>query len=320
MIKIAVWHGDMSDSYLRKMVQLGADCIDFGRGNFWPGVEEKGYPDVTQVKTIRRRIRDVGLDINRVTLPDLTQEFIEDGPGAQREIDNACRALEAFAAAGVPIARQRIAGDTFPGQVVRYRAVHRGGYRSRGESMGLQKDPAPTPTQEELDRWWERFLVIYGKLVPIAEEADIKLAMHPSDSPHTDTPFGALGFHRIIDAFPSPHVGYLYCCGTRAEAGGSALIMDEIHNYGRKGRIFTLHMRNVRGSLATAGAFEETLLDDGDINYFKVLKELRNVGFSGCINPDHIPQIEGDGDGVDQGLAYSVGYLKALLAALAATP
>jgi mannonate dehydratase len=319
MIRISVWHGDLSDEYLRLVTQLGADCIDFGGGDFWPGVKEQGYPDVEQVKTIRRRIRDFGLDINRVTLPDIPQTFMDGEAGAASAIDNSCRALEAFAAAGVPLARQRFAGDTFPGQAARYRAVHRGGYRSRGESMGLVKEPLPTPTQQELDAWWDRFVQVYGKLVPIAEEQDIRLAMHPSDSPHTDTPFGALGYHRIIDAFPSSQVGYLYCCGTRAEAGGSALIMDEIHNYGRKGRIFTLHMRNVRGSLATAGAFEETLLDDGDINMFKVLQELRRVGFSGCINPDHIPAVEGDGDGVHQGLSYSIGYLKALLAAAAAS-
>jgi mannonate dehydratase len=319
MIRIAVWHGDMSDSYLRRMVQLGADCLDFGQGGFWPGVAEKGYPDLDQVKTIRRRVRDFGLDINRVTLPDMTDEFINEGPGAQKELANTCRALEVFAEAGIPIARQRLSGDTFPWLMTRYRSVHRGGYRSRGESMGMTKDPAPTPTQEELDHWWKRFLTVYGKLVPIAEDCDIKLAMHPSDTPNVDTPFGALGYHRILDAFPSRQVGYLYCCGTRAEAGGSALIMDEIHNYGRKGRLFTLHMRNVRGSLATAGAFEETLLDDGDINFFKVLKELRNVGFDGCINPDHIPALEGDTDVVQHGLSYSVGYLRALLAALAAS-
>lgn len=315
MIRISVWHGDLSDQYLRLVTQLGADCIDFGRGEFWPGVKEQGYPDVAKVKEIRRRIRDFGLDINRVTLPDITQPVMDGEVDMQVAKDNSCRALEAFAEAGVTIARQRFSGDTFPGQVVRYRAVHRGGYRSRGESMGMAKEPPPTPTQEELDAWWERFLDIYGALVPIAEEADIRLAMHPSDSPHVDTPFGALGYHRIIDAFPSRHVGYLYCCGTRAEAGGSALILDEIHNYGRKGRLFTLHMRNVRGSLATAGAFEETLLDDGDINMFKVLQELRRVGFDGCINPDHIPAVEGDGEGVYQGLSYSIGYLKALLAA-----
>lgn len=317
MIRISVWHGDLSDSYLRLVTQLGADCLDFGDGSFWPGVRERGSPDLGELKAIRRRIRDFGLDINRVTLPDITDAFLRGGPGAQQELDNSCRALEAFAAAGVPIARQRVAGDTFPWLMTRYRAVHRGGYRSRGESRA--RETQPTPTRQELETWWERFLALYGKLVPIAEEADIRLAMHPSDTPNPDTPFGALGFHRIIDAFPSRHVGYLYCCGTRAEAGGSALVLDEIHQYGRKGRLFTVHMRNVRGSLATAGAFEETLLDDGDLDMFAILRALQRVGFDGCVNPDHIPQIEGDGPGVHQGLAYSIGYLKALLAAAAAT-
>ena len=85
-----------------------------------------------------------------------------------------------------------------------------------------------------------------------------------------------------------------------------------------------VHFRNVRGSMATAGAYEETALDDGDMNMFKIILELDRVGFDGCINPDHIPTIEGDyAEGMTgpqvshQGMAYAVGYIKALLAALA---
>ena len=62
-----------------------------------------------------------------------------------------------------------------------------------------------------------------------------------------------------------------------------------------------LHMRNVRGSLATASGFEETLLDDGDLNMARILRELRNVGFSGYINPDHIPHLPGDNETLDVG-------------------
>ena len=67
------------------------------------------------------------------------------------------------------------------------------------------------------------------------------------------------------------------------------------------------------GALQQPGAFEEVLLDDGDMNAFKIVRELQKVGFDGCINADHIPKLEGD-----VGLAYSVGYIKALFAALAA--
>ena len=315
MMKISVWDGGLSDSYLKQVTQLGADCIDFGSDTSFPGVKEQGYPELDEVLKIRKKIQSWGLDINRVTLPNITAQFMKGLPEGEKELEKTCHALRVFGEAGVPIARQRFAGDTFNELMTRYPSEHRGGYISRGESRTLTKNPPETPSLEELDEWWKRFCDVYGRLVPIAEEYDIKLAIHPSDTPNPDTPLGSLGFHRVIDAFPSRHVGYLYCCGTRGEAGSTPLVLDEINNYGRKGRIFMVHLRNVRGSLATAGAFEEVLLDDGDMNMFKIILELQKIGFDGCLNPDHIPRMEGD-----TGLGYSVGYIKALLAALAALP
>jgi len=320
MMKISVWHRDLSDSYLKQITQLGADCIDFGHGEAFPGVKEQGYPDLDELVKIKKRIRAWGLDINRVTLPNISGRFMTGQPGGEEELENTCNALKVFGEAGIPIARQRFAGDTFGGLTTNYPAVHRGGYVSRGESLELTREKPETPTLEELQEWWKRFCQVYERLVPIAEEYDIKLAIHPSDTPNPDTPLGSLGFHRVIDAFPSKNVGYLYCIGTRAEAGSTSLVLDEINNYGRKGRIFMAHFRNVRGSLATARGFEEVLLDDGDMNMFKILLELQKVGFDGCLNPDHIPRLEGDSSNASLGLAYSVGYIKALLAALAALP
>ena len=320
MLRVAVFkHGaELTDTFLRQMAALGADCIDFGNDADMPGVAEQGVPDLDQVKALRRRLRSFGLDINRVTLPDLSQRYMAGEPEGEADLDRACQALRVYGEARLPLARQRFEGDVFSGVMTRYSSVHRGGYRSRGESLGMTKEAVATPTQAELERWWERFVYAFARLVPIAEEYGIRLAVHPSDTPNVDTPFGGLGFHRVIDAFPSPMVGYVYCIGTRAEAGGSSLVMDEINYYGRMGKIFMVHMRNVRGSLATAGAYEETLLDDGDLNMFKVLRELHKVGFQGCINPDHIPTIPGDTPTKTAGWAYSIGYLKALYAALAA--
>ena len=343
MMRIAVSDKQgLPDSYLRLVTQLGVDCIDFGDGATMPGVKEQGYPDLDKVLETKRRLQSWGLEFNRVTLPDITEDFILDRDGAERELDNAANALRVFAEAGAPIARQRVEGDTFNHLLRGYRSVHRGGYLGSGHTKLHGPNPASAeemramrvhvwdaastdpPGAEELESWWDHFRLVYERLVPIADEYGIKLVMHPSDVPLPDTPFGGLGFHRIIDAFPSRNVGYLYCCGTRAEAGGLPLVLDEIHNYGRKGRIFTVHFRNVRGSMATAGAYEEMALDDGDMNMFKIVLALDKVGFDGCINPDHIPWIEGDradgmtGDEVaHQGLAYAVGYIKALLAALA---
>jgi mannonate dehydratase len=317
MIRISIWHRDLSDQYLRQVTQLGADCIDFGAAEAFPGVREQGYPDLDEVIKIRRRIRSWGLDINRVTLPTVTTDFGGSKDESHARLEHACRSLQVFAKAGIPFARQRFESDAFPGRTPVYDSQHRGGYRSRGEYRHSAE--MTLPTIDTIQEWWEGFHRVYAKLVPIAEEHGINLAIHPSDTPYPGTPFGGLGFHRVIDAFPSRSVGYLYCVGTRAEAGGSSLVLDEINNYGRKGRIFAVHFRNVRGSLATAGGFEEVLLDDGDMNMFRILHALHKTGFDGCLNPDHIPHLEGDGEGVRLGLAYSIGYIKALLTALAAT-
>ena len=85
-MKISVWDGGLSDSYLKQVTQLGADCIDFGGGNAFPGVEEQGYPDLDEVLKIKKRIRSWGLDINRVTLPNITEKFMQGQPDGEKRI------------------------------------------------------------------------------------------------------------------------------------------------------------------------------------------------------------------------------------------
>ncbi|NEU31305.1 mannonate dehydratase [bacterium LRH843] len=315
---------------LQQLCQLGVDCIDFGNGSSFPGVKEQGYPDLAELLKMKRKIQSWGMDINRVTLPNISKKFMNSEEGSENELEHSLQAVKVFAEAGIQIVRQRFEGDTFPSKTKDYRAIQRGGAIARGESLGLNKEGFESPSLEELEKWWGRFRIAYKKLVPLTQEHEMKLAMHPSDTPNHDTPFGGLGFHRIIDEFPNKHVGYIYCVGTRATEGGSPLVIDEINHYGRKDRIFLVHFRNVRGSLPTAGAFEEALLDDGDMNMFKIILELRKVGYKGCINPDHVPSLHGDSPDMHEhwansnigwnygsmGFAYSIGYIKALLAAL----
>ena len=251
-MRISIW-GDTSESHLRRASQLGVDCLDFGGGDWFPGVKEQGYPDLDEVVRIRRKIRSRGMDINRVTLPDITEEFMKDRDGAGKELENSCRALRVFAEAGVPIARQRVAGDTFPAVMTRYRSQHRGGYESRGESLAMTRNP---PLRRR-----RKSSISGGKGSASCTVRWCPSPKRPASgwrctrrTPRTPTPRSeASASTGSSTPFPARSVGYLYCCGTRAEAGGGPLIMDEIHNYGRKGRIFMVHLRNVRGSLATAG-------------------------------------------------------------------
>jgi hypothetical protein len=59
------------------------------------------------------------------------------------------------------------------------------------------------------------------------------------------------------------------------------------------------------------------------MNMFQILLALRNVGYEGALNPDHHPHIgppASDGSGSYTSPSYAIGYIKGLLAALAAQP
>ena len=90
-------------------------------------------------------------------------------------------------------------------------------------------------------------------------------------------------------------------------------ICDVIRWFGTRGKIFNVHFRNVRGLLN----FRETYLDEGDVDMFKAVRTYKEVGYDGMMMPDHVPTIEGD-TGNLQGFAFAFGYIKALIAAVAA--
>ena len=49
----------------------------------------------------------------------------------------------------------------------------------------------------------------------------------------------------------------------------------------------------------------------------KAMRVYRDVGYDGMMMPDHVPAVEGDTNRL-QGFAFAFGYIKALIAAVAA--
>ena len=93
-------------------------------------------------------------------------------------------------------------------------------------------------------------------------------------------------------------------------------MFEEIQRFGREGKIFEVHLRNVKGSLPASGRFEEVAIDDGDMNMLQILQALQENGFDGPVNPDHVPLITGDTQQHQVATAYAVGYIKAFLSVL----
>jgi mannonate dehydratase len=59
--------------------------------------------------------------------------------------------------------------------------------------------------------------------------------------------------------------------------------------------------------------FVEAFVDNGYMDMDKVMKTLREVDFRGAVIADHVPEMVG---GTRVGWAYSIGYIKALHAAV----
>lgn len=172
--------------------------------------------------------------------------------------------------------------------------------------------PSPTPAA----KLWENLEYFLNEVLPVAENAGIRLALHPDDPPLPEL----LGQSRIIisneallravNLAPSPANGICYCIGSLHPAGvdlvtGIRALAD---------KIFFFHARNVRGNQEH---FIETWHDNGEIDMAAVIHTLKAVGYRGTIRPDHAPSMAGETNetpGYEMlGRLFAAGYLRGLL-------
>ncbi|HXF61814.1 MAG TPA: mannonate dehydratase [Caldilineaceae bacterium] len=168
-------------------------------------------------------------------------------------------------------------------------------------------------TQEEI---WDNFTRFIQEVAPVAEDAGVKIGIHPDDPPQPELAgvprciFSSYeGYARALEIADSPNVGICFCVGCWLEGGplmGKGVV-ESIQDFGRANKIFKVHFRNVSAPLPH---FVETFVDDGYMDMYKVMKALRDINFDGVVIPDHIPVMVND---PRLGTAYSFGYMKALL-------
>jgi hypothetical protein len=89
-------------------------------------------------------------------------------------------------------------------------------------------------------------------------------------------------------------------------------VLPIVKYLGERGKIHQVHIRNIRGSLYN---FAEVYPDEGEIDFLKVMRILRDVQFAGSICPDHMPTHPDDPAKL-QAYAFSYGYIKALIHAV----
>ena len=119
-----------------------------------------------------------------------------------------------------------------------------------------------------------------------------------------------MAFERLVRLAPSRHNGICFCQGTFAEMGVD--IPDAIGRLGP--HIHYVHCRDVRG---VATDFVETFHDNGPTDMVAAMRAYRDVGFTGPLRPDHVPQYIGEEDGEPGytmlGRLFAYGYLRGLI-------
>ena len=147
-------------------------------------------------------------------------------------------------------------------------------------------------TKEEI---WENYTYFIKKVVPVAEEAGVRIGIHPDDPPQpvlAGVPrciFSNFeGYKRAIEIANSPNIGVCLCCGSWLEGGKmtGAEPVEMIRYFGPRKKLFKIHFRNVSAPLPH---FTETMIDDGYYDMSKIMKALVEVKFEGIVIPDHVP-------------------------------
>ena len=191
----------------------------------------------------------------------------------------------------------------------------------------VYKHPAGIGRVFHEEEIWDNFRYFAGRVVPVAEQAGVRIGIHPDDPPApvlggVPRIFSTFeGYRKALEIADSPNIGVCLCVGSWIE-GGAATGKDAvemIRYFGSRRRLFKIHFRNVTAPLPH---FTETLMDDGYYNMFKVMDALVEVDFDGIVIADHIPELGSvpgrpsmRSNGLRPGLAYSIGYLKAMLKA-----
>lgn len=168
-------------------------------------------------------------------------------------------------------------------------------------------------TAEALWRNVEHFL---RELVPAAEDAGVTLCMHPDDPPLLELLGRARimnsveNFERLVQLVPSPSNAICFCQGTFAAMGCD--IPATIRRLGP--HIQYVHFRDVRG---TPDDFVETFHDNGPTDMAAAMRAYRDIGFTGPMRPDHVPQLYGEDDGEPGytmlGRLFAYGYMRGLM-------
>jgi len=272
-----------------------------------------GRDCTVQLEQARETVEAHGMKLNNVFM-SCWPEIPLGKPDADEKIDAWCRMVESLGKAGIPhlgwnfkpMGNFRTTADTGRGGV-KYSTFD---YAEFNRNRPQPHDP---PVSEA--EMWARMEKFLKAVIPVAEKAGVRMALHPDDPPVPE-PLGGVAqicstleqFRRIFATVPSPNHAMLFCQGCMTELLGQG-VYDAIAEMASNQKIAWVHFRNVRGQLPR---FAEVFLDEGDIDMRRAMEIYRDNGFNGPYMMDHTPKFP-HGNSEWLGKAYAIGYIRSLI-------
>ena len=307
-----------SDEQLLFLKQLGAEYVSVG-----------APPDLRTAEgfaQIKKRYADAGITVWNIgnvsvhNMPEVTLNL----PGRDQKIEEYKAYLRNLGKAGIVYTTYAHMGNGI-WTSGRTDGARRLGAGVRSEQprcarelgrQGVQRAARRTAGSSRRRKIWENYTYFIKQVAPVAEEAGVRIGIHPDDPP---VPVLAgvprcifsnyEGYKRAMEIANSPNVGICLCCGTWLEGGKKLTGKDPeemIHAFGAR-KIWKIHFRNVSAPLPH---FVETFMDNGYYDMWKIMKALRDERFDGIVILDHSPTMVG---GNYTQTAYGFAYMKALL-------
>lgn len=173
------------------------------------------------------------------------------------------------------------------------------------------------------EKLFENLKYFLESIIPVCEEVDVKMAIHPDDPPWSLFGLPRIvtnkeNLDRLVKLVDSPYNGLTLCSGSLG-SNPENNIPELIRYFGSMGRIYFGHVRNLK--FVADKKFHESshLSSDGSFDMFEIMKAYHDIGFEGYIRPDHGRMIWGEKARPGYGLydrALGIAYLNGLWEAM----
>lgn len=312
------------DAGLKRIKQLAVDHV-LGGGGRIPWTQEGLQAQIERCKA-------AGLTLYNLMISG-HQNCVYGRPGRDEEIEKIIQSIRAAGKVGLSVIEYNFyAHRAMEGY---YEQTGRAGagytafdYDKMRDLPALEKEG--THGIEEI---WGNIAYFLKAIVPVAQEAGVRLALHPNDPPAplsrgSGQIMGTVaGWKRLIEIVPSPANGITFDCGVTKEMGEDPV--EVCRYFASRQRISHVHFRNVQVQKPYE-KYAEVFPDNGEVDMFAVMKELVRNKYTGTIYPEHPRALDYDrqqpnfragypGGGGYAGIVFNVAYARAMLQAALAS-